>query len=422
MLFSRERAAFVGVWVLAWALPSCFGADGSDTSDDDDTSGGSDSSGATGGSGGSSATGATGGSDAGKGGTGGSGGSTGGASGEGGTAGATGGTGGAGGNVTPPPAGNGGTGGGASGAGGGGGSSGTAGSAGATGVVGTACAAPADCDSGFCLTTDSTELDGAGPAGGLCTLPCADQAACDSDAPGTLCVPFTDTAAFCLEACEPGAASEPKCQTRPDVACVGVGTFEGTTECTTIDDCAFGEVCIAAVEGDPTLCSPVASACAPSCGGDFECASGQYCDLATGMCVPGSAEGLAIGAPCDPTADPDPCSGFCIAVSETDGMCSGGCTFNTTLSGCGFDGNTPPADAICLFLPGYVDSMDVGTGDGGLCGPLCDCNDDCGVAGWGCFDIETEIAEGAMARFGRPGVCRALAETETLSDGIACGQ
>lgn len=421
MLLTRGRAAFVGIFLLAWGLPSCFGTDGANSNDDDDddTSGGADSSGGTGGS---SATGgsSTGGTEPGTGGTGGSG-ATGG-SGGGGTSGAASGSGGAGGNVVPPPAGNGGTGGSTSGTGGSAGSSGTAGMGGTPGAIGSACTSASDCDSGFCLTTESTELDGAGPAGGLCTVACADQAACDADAPGTLCVQFTDTAAFCLETCEPGAASEPKCQSRPDVACLGVATEVGTTACTTIEDCAVGQVCIAAEEDGPTLCSPVVSACTPSCGGDFECASGQYCDLGIGMCLPGSASGEPIGAPCDPAAEVDPCSGFCIAVSETEGMCSGGCSFNTTLSGCGFDGSTTPAEAICLFSPAYVDTADVGAGDSGLCGPLCDCNDDCGITGWACFDIEMAIAEGAAEFFGRAGLCRALADDESLSDGIVCEQ
>jgi hypothetical protein len=419
MLVSRGRAAFAGIFVLVWALPSCFGADGASGDDDDDgASGGTESSGATGGSGPGS--GGSSGSD-------GSGATGGGIIGEGGTAGQSGGaggTGGSGGNVVPPISGAGGTetaGTGGSGTAGSAGTAGTAGAGGTPGAIGGACESAADCDSGFCLTPDSTDLDGAGPPGGLCTVACADQTVCDADAPGTLCVPFTETVSYCLEVCEPGSAAEPKCQTRPDLACVGVGTFEGTTACETLDDCPLGQVCTAAVEGDPTLCSPVASACAPSCRGDFDCGSAQYCDLLSGMCVPGSASGLAIGSPCDPAAEPDPCSGFCIAVSETEGMCSGGCGFSSTLMGCGWDG-TPPADAICLFLPPYVDPMDVGLGDSGLCGPLCDCNDDCGIAGWGCFDIEVALGDGAAEYFGRAGVCRALAAGEALTDGIACEQ
>ncbi len=421
MLRSRGRAAFVGIFVLAWALPSCFGADGKsggngDDDDGDDATGGSESSGATGGTGGS-----------GKGGSAGSGATGGGIIGEGGSSGGpSGGSGGSGGNVVPPISGSGGTetagtGGSTGGSAGSSGTAGTAGSGGEPGAVGSACTSAADCDSGFCLTPDSTALDGAGPPGGLCTVECADQSACDADAPGTLCVPFTETAAYCLEACEPGTATEPKCQERPDFACAGIGTFEGTTACETIDDCAFGEVCVAAVEGDPTLCSPVASACAPSCRGDFDCGAEQYCELISGMCVPGSASGLAIGSACDPAAETDPCSGFCIAVSETEGMCSGGCGFSSTLLGCGWDGTTA-ADAICLFLPPYVDPDDVGLGDSGLCGPLCDCHDDCAIAGWGCFDIEVALGEGAAEYFGRAGVCRALAEGEALTDGIACAQ
>jgi hypothetical protein len=234
-----------------------------------------------------------------------------------------------------------------------------------------------------------------------------------------LCVPFTDTISYCLEVCEPGAETAPKCQERPDLACSGVGAAAGTTACTTIDDCALGEVCIAAVEGDPTLCSPVVSACVPTCRGDFECGAGQYCDLYIGMCLPGAPTGQPIGSVCDPAAATDPCAGLCLPVSDTEGMCSGACGYNATLTGCGFDGTTP-ADAICLFLPGYVDSMDVGAGDAGYCGPLCDCNDDCLSTGWGCFDIEVELGEGAGAFFGRAGVCRALAEGEVLTDGLVC--
>src|SRR5687768_8554809 len=388
MLLSRGRAAFFGIFILAWSLPSCFGADGSSEGDDDDddASGGTESSGATGGSS------ETGGSGPGKGGSGGTGGGTGGSGGTGGTGGTSpggaGGSGGSGGNIVPPLGGSAGSASGAGGARGAGtsgesGAAGTAGTGGTPGALGSPCTSAADCDTEFCLTSDSTELDGAGPAGGLCTLVCADQSVCDADAPGTMCVPFSETVALCLEACEPGSANAPKCQSRADVACVAVGTFEGTTACETIDDCAVGQVCTAAVEGDPTLCSPVASACVPVCAGDFDCGSDQYCDFFSGLCAPGSSTGLAIGSPCDPAATTDPCAGFCIGVSETDGMCSGGCAVNSTLAGCGFDGSTTPADALCLFLPAYVDPMAASLNDAGLCGPLCDCNDDCAVAGWG---------------------------------------
>lgn len=416
MVLSRGRAACFAVLSMALALPGCFGADSSDGDGDDDDSGGEDGSGAMGGtgpgSGGDSGS-ATGGSSN----TSGSGGS----SGKGGSGGSAAGAGGSGGNVVPPPAGNGGNAGGGAGGAGSAGMSGSAGASGGTpGALGSACTTAADCDSGFCLTADSAELEGAGPAGGLCTQTCADQAACDAAQTGSLCVPFTDTISFCLEECAPGSASEPKCQTRPDMTCSGVGTSEGTTACTTIDDCPLGQVCIAAVEGDPTLCSPVISACVPTCRGDFECASGQYCDQYVGMCLPGTPPaGQPIGSVCDPAAATDPCSGLCLPVSETEGMCSAACGFSTTPTGCGFDGTTT-ADATCLFLPGYVDAMDVGIGDAGYCGPLCDCNDDCLSTGWGCFDIEVALGEGAGDYFGRAGVCRALADGEVLTDGLVC--
>ena len=71
-------------------------------------------------------------------------------------------------------------------------------------------------------------------------------------------------------------------------------------------------------------------------------------------------------------------------------------------------------DAACLFLTRL--SPDLGVGDLGLCGALCDCNDDCAASDHRCMDETGEV----MTIFGRAGYCRPLQTGETEADTIAC--
>jgi len=301
----------------------------------------------------------------------------------------------------------------------GGSSAGAGGSSGATGsgALGASCASDGDCASGLtCVTETSGALDVGSPAGGLCTLACTADAECTALAAGAYCVAFDEaqTITYCLEGCTTGMAGEPKCNGRTDVACGLLGLLLGTTACTTSDDCAMTELC-ATGEAMP-VCGEIVTGCVPNCGGDFDCAAGDFCDFSTGLCVPNAPPGDPIGTPCDPDATTNPCNGFCSATDETatEGVCSAFCTMDPGLLGCGWDGMAVP-DAACLFLTRL--SPDLGRGDLGLCGALCDCNDDCEASTQRCVD---ETGGEIMTIFGRAGYCRVLQTGETEADTIAC--
>lgn len=298
---------------------------------------------------------------------------------------------------------------GTSGSGGTGGSSGTG-----SGKLGRACVTDTECgmDGLTCLEND--EFDGAGPPKGLCTTPCSDNEVCQTYAPGAFCVGFPDGQGYCIENCTLGAAGVPKCNERDEFGCGIIDVTPGSRACVDSDECTSGQLC---VEG---VCSDPVTACLPVCGGDYNCGEGQYCDFASGFCVTGEPEGLPIGAVCDPTAEEDPCQGFCVAVSDTEGMCSADCTLNTSASGCGFNGDAA-ADAVCLWVPVYADPEDVAAGDTLFCGPMCDCNDHCLNEGWGCFPADPILGMGATDFFRRAGVCAPIQGTDTIEDTLgAC--
>jgi hypothetical protein len=87
-----------------------------------------------------------------------------------------------------------------------------------------------------------------------------------------------------------------------------------------------------------------------------------------------------------------------------------------SLVGCGWSGEGS-ADAACLFGTLLSPAGDAGAGDVGLCGALCDCNDDCNAVSDRCLD---ETGGDVLSLFGRNGYCRPLASDETESDSIAC--
>jgi hypothetical protein len=112
--------------------------------------------------------------------------------------------------------------------------------------------------------------------------------------------------------------------------------------------------------------------------------------------------------------DPDPCQGFCIASDEerTEGFCTAFCTFTLAFSGCGWDGVSQNPNAGCLYST-ILSQNDLGIGDVGICGTLCDCNDDCALSGERCVD---ESAGTIETIFGRVGYCRPLSTGETEAD------
>jgi hypothetical protein len=245
-------------------------------------------------------------------------------------------------------------------------------------------------------------------------MPCTEDSVCNDLAPGAICVEFPDAQAYCIESCTLGVGGEPKCSEREEFGCGILGVVPGNGACLESTDCPTGQLCVDGV------CNEAITACIPICGGDYNCGEGQFCDYLSGFCVTEAPTGLPIGAACDPTAAVDPCSGFCTAVSDTQGMCSADCTANTSGSGCGFNG-TAAAQAVCTWVPAYADPADIGVGDTMFCGPMCDCNGECALEGWGCFAADPILGTGATEFFGREGLCAPIAATETLEDTLgAC--
>jgi hypothetical protein len=307
--------------------------------------------------------------------------------------------------------GGGGSGGSSGGTAGKGGSSGTGGSAPVAGF-GRACTNDAACGDELLTCLTNTGLADGGPAGGLCTRACTSDTQCLEISNNSFCVNFTETEAYCLEACTTGSIGVPKCQQRPDVACTLIGLIPNGQACSSSGDCGVGELCSTTQE-----CGAIVTGCVPNCGGDFDCGSGQFCDYATGFCTNTEPDGLAIGEPCTPPeddTDPDPCQGFCIASDDerTEGFCTAFCTFNPTFSGCGWDGVSADPNAGCLFGT-ILSPDDLGEGDVGICGTLCDCNDDCALSGERCVD---ESGGAINEIFGRNGYCRPLNTGETEAD------
>jgi hypothetical protein len=316
-----------------------------------------------------------------------------------------------------------------------GGSTSTGGSAGrggggsggapATGL-GAPCSADTDCGGAplVCLLSNGLP-DRSGPPGGLCTLPCTSDDECLEHASNAYCVGFANTTdglvSYCVEGCDVGPTSAPKCDLRADFACGILDTIPATALCSTTDDCPGGQICL------EDVCQDVVSACVPTCGGSFDCASDQFCNFATGFCVPTAPGGSPIGALCDPQLPPeqDECNGFCLDTdgTGTQGTCAAFCSANPSVVGCGWDGQGA-AEAGCLFATvisrDNTGSITLSQSDLMLCGALCDCNADCPATSDRCVDENSANATASiLALFGRLGYCRPLQATETEADTFA---
>jgi len=310
-------------------------------------------------------------------------------------------------NLTGTVSGTGGTGGGGV-LGGAGGKAGKAGAGGSGGSatkthLGQACVSDGDCvTDGLKCVTDTSLSGQQGPAGGLCTAPCESNDDCLDFASSAYCYTLGEEN-YCIEACPIGGGI--KCHERATVACT---PLTNQAACSSDSDCGAEGAC----DTGSGIC--VFGGCVPTCGADSDCGSGQSCDFSTGLCAKNPKKGSAIGASCDPSDDADPCAGFCVRVSDTEGMCSAGCTQNSDFFSCGFDG-TDPANAICAFVSvGLFNEV----GDQGLCGALCDCNADCTIDGWGCLPIDVALAQGASDYFMRDGICLQLDTDTKPSDTI----
>jgi hypothetical protein len=256
--------------------------------------------------------------------------------------------------------------------------------------IGRACLKDSDCGGGgiTCLTSASRALLGGGPPNGMCVVDCsADQTICDAS---SICIGFQATStAFCMEQCNvgPTQTGDEKCHSRKDMAC---------------DD------------------SPGTGFCRPVCRNDRDCGT-RKCDLGTGFCLDAAdlTGTLPIGTPCTPGAAVDKCLGSCVPLTSNDagtgpGMCAGFCTIGGL--GCGADATSQSTLAAACLFDGTMAGGDVG--DIGLCGQLCDCNDECKAYNRTCRPFPT--AE--QASFGRKGYCGGATDPTTgkPSENLPC--
>jgi hypothetical protein len=249
--------------------------------------------------------------------------------------------------------------------------------------MGAECSTNADCAQPlFCLTTDSNQISGEGPPGGICTLDCtSDPGACAKvDAIG-FCVALstTSTRNYCVPGClvGPPQPGDDKCRSRPDVAC----------------------------EEDPT--NPGIGYCVPTCRGDTDCGS-RACDTATGYCTSVAPKGAGAGAACTSDAN---CAGFCAGFTPDYLFCTGFCDYGQP--GCG---QGQPYDSFCLLDDGTGPTPS-DLGDLGLCAKLCDCDKDCGRADAMC----TALPAHWRSTTGRAGYCVPKAAADAGGPtGIAC--
>jgi hypothetical protein len=334
--------------------------------------------------------------------------------------------------------GGGGTGGASGGTGGRGGSSGSSGSSttgGTGGVVtsalGEPCASDSECGTGLTCLLPNGLPSGDGPPNGLCTASCTADDQCLEFANEAYCVEFETGANYCILACIGGQVGAPKCRVRNDFACGILGTTPTAQSCVDTNDCAAQQVCFADMEGDPTVCQDMTTACIPVCRADSDCATGQFCDFSSGFCTATEPTGLAIGSLCDPTlpAAQDPCDGFCLATdaTEAEGTCAAFCSASLDATGCGWTGTGAAPEAGCLYATiisrDGAGGISLAESDLMLCGQLCDCNDDCPAEIEFCMDEnQADSMASINAIFGRPGYCRPLLMGETEADSFACAQ
>ena len=257
----------------------------------------------------------------------------------------------------------------------------------ATSSLGAPCTTDKQCDAGMvCLTSSSTEFNGGGPAGGMCTLACNATTDCTGVEPGSDCFNFGTDAApklYCLDGCTQGGdetTAANKCQGRGDFSCV-----------------------------DLSQTSTPEAFCIPLCRSDVECGTGLYCNKGSGLCSKTKPTGDPVGTACTPATTSaagatvpgsDNCEGFCIrttadGVTPVKGVCA---EFCAGLLDCGYKGAQP--GGLCF---GQL-SDTFGLLDLGYCLPSCDCTDGCPFPGDMCR-AWTTAQQSFVTELGAPGLC-----------------
>jgi len=265
------------------------------------------------------------------------------------------------------------------------------------GRLGSTCTADADCAAGLtCILPTATDFrsvseppERGGPAGGLCTVSCAEDPECWVHDETAICHPIDG---FCREGCrtnEPlGDALTPeKCHGRSDMACAPIGCADSDCR-TTVDFCS--ELCWV----------------------DEQCGIDLFCNLRTGLCQSSPAEGDPPGSACNFTAAENSCLGLCdldpvelYGHQRLAGVCVEPCVIGAPMA-CGGPRGGGKGRA-CLRRLEAADKY--GIGDLGACATLCNCTSDC---------ADSEVCEpwGLGNRYDAAGVCARAARQPGAPD------
>jgi hypothetical protein len=290
-----------------------------------------------------------------------------------------------------------------------------------SGKLGSPCIETVDCKLGLTCFTDTTlALNGGSAPHGLCSIACstANNAPCEQQSAGSLCVPFdssTPDQGICVEGCVfgPATVGAQKCHGRSDFACMPALLSDTGAPCLGAGDCFAGELCNG-------TCLLVFPGCMPSCRGDLDCPAGLFCDQSflSGVCVAQAPTGKRLGEPCnvpsvlDP-AEPDQCLGFCQEDSPGSplGHCSATCGL---LNECAWDPASERFDGGCFYASVLTEDSGA-VGDFGFCTPSCNCDAECNDASLVCM-AATGIGLLAEDRFKGPGLCFSPVPNELAVD------
>lgn len=249
-------------------------------------------------------------------------------------------------------------------------------------VIGVPCDDDTDCQDGLTCLTESDS--GTLPRGGICTSPCSDNQGCWDYDTFSLCVALgvsEGSDMYCVQACTFGASYADKC-------------FDSAVQ-----------TCYP-VSNEPLEDGTFIGACYPQCRNDDDCASGTFCDTASGLCLEEELPGKAVGEICDVSAGEGECGqgGACMGIAEgiTTGFCTSVCNFHPETIICGSESVGPDAQAACIPNLQILDALGVpsSVNDVGQCLPLCDVDDDC-PTGMVCDVSDPELIDVV----GRAGMC-----------------